>query len=268
MPRAVNDDVSLHYSVDGPSDAPTVVLLEGLGYGRWMWRWLTDAIHEEYEVIRPDNRGTGKSDTPEGPYTIGEMADDVEAVLDHHGADAAAVVGASMGGMIGMQYALEYDRAEALGLLCTSPGGEEAVPTPEDVLDHIFSTPDEYNRREALKYRMEPAASEGFYEAEPDLVERILDWRLAGDAADAGRNAQAAAVEAFDVSDRLDELSLPTLVMHGTADRVLPVENGDLLADRLPNAEYERVDGGSHLFFIEKRERVNERVREFLEAHV
>lgn len=268
MPRAVNDDVSIHYSVDGPSDAPTVVLLEGLGYGRWMWRWLTDAIHEEYEVIRPDNRGTGKSDTPEGPYTIGEMADDVAAVLDHHGADAVAVVGASMGGMIAQRYALEHERATALGLLCTSPGGEEAVATPEAVLDHIFSTPEEYDRREALKYRMEPAVSDDFYDAEPALVERILDRRLAGDADDAGRNAQAAAVEAFDASDRLDELTLPTLVLHGTEDRVLPVENGDLLADRLPNADYERVDGGSHLFFIEERGRVNERVREFLEAHV
>ena len=268
MPRAVNDDVSIHYTVDGPSDAPTVVLLEGLGYGRWMWRWLTDELHEEFEVVRPDNRGTGTSDAPEGPYTIGEMAADVEAVLDHHGAETVAVVGASMGGMVTQRYALEYDRATALGLLCTSPGGDEAVSTPEDVLDHIFSTPEEYDPRDALKYRMEPAVSDDFYDAEPELVERILDWRLAGDAADTGRTAQAAAVEAFDASDRLDELTLPSLVMHGTEDRVLPVDNGDLLADCLPNVDYERVDGGSHLFFIENRELVNERVREFLEAHV
>jgi pimeloyl-ACP methyl ester carboxylesterase len=268
MPRALNDDVSIHYTVDGPGDAPTVVLLEGLGYGRWMWRWLTDALADDFEVVRPDNRGTGQSDTPAGPYTAPEMAADVEAVLADHGADTVAVVGASMGGMIGQQYALEYDRTEALGLLCTSPGGPDAVETPDDVLDHIFSTPDEYGEREALKHRMEPAVSDEFYDAEPALVERILDWRLAGDADDAGRNAQAAAVEAFDVSDRVAELTLPTLVMHGTADRVLPVANGDLLADRLPAADYERVDGGAHLFFIENRELVNERVREFLESHV
>ena len=206
MHSVTRDGVSIEYAFDGPGDGPTVLLLEGLGYGRWMWRWLTDALADEYEVIRPDNRGTGGSDVPEGPYTVAEMAADARAVLDDHGADRVHVCGASMGGMIAQELAVADDR-----------------------------------------------------------VDRIVDWRLAGDTTPAGREAQAAAVAAFDATDQLGEIDVPTLILHGTDDRVLPVGNADLLADYLPHATVERVDGGPHLFFIERRDAVNPRIRSFLD---
>src|SRR6056297_2952574 len=121
MPYADNDGVSLYYEVDDPAeaDAPnrgegpdgadpeTVALVEGLGYGRWMWRWQRDRLADEgYRVVVWDNRGAGDSDAPEGPYSIAEMASDLDAVLDAVGVDRAHVVGASMGGMIAQQYAL------------------------------------------------------------------------------------------------------------------------------------------------------------------
>jgi pimeloyl-ACP methyl ester carboxylesterase len=264
MPSVTRDGVTIDYAVDGDTDRPTVLLLEGLGYGRWMWRWLAEALADDYEVLRPDNRGTGDSDAPEGPYTAEQMAADAAAVLDDRGVDAAHVCGASMGGMIAQELALADDRVASLTLLCTSPGGDDAAPTPPEVQEHIFSAPEDADPRERVRYLMEPAVSDGFYEREPELVDRIVDWRLAGDATPTGREAQAAAVAAFDASDRLGDLSVPTLVLHGTADRVLPVENADLLAELLPHAEVELFEGGPHLFFIEERERVNDRLRTFL----
>lgn len=266
MPRATRDGVAIEYAVDGTSDGPTVLLLEGLGYGRWMWRWLTEDLADGYEVLRPDNRGTGDSDVPEGPYTIAEMAADARAVLDDCGADRVHVCGASMGGMIAQELALTDERVASLTLLCTSPGGEDAAETPPEVQEHIFSAPVDAGPRERIRYLMEPAVSDGFYEREPELVDRIVDWRLAGDATPAGREAQVAAVAAFDASDRLDELSVPTLVLHGTADRVLPVENADRLAELLPHATVERIEGGPHLFFIEERDAVDDRIRSFLDG--
>lgn len=267
MPRVRSDDVSVHYTVDGPPAGSTVLLLEGLGYGRWMWDWLTDEFDDEFRVVRPDNRGTGDSDTPDGPYSIGTMADDVMAVLNDLDVDEVHVVGASMGGMIAQQLALADERVVSLVLLCTTPGGENAVETPPEVLDHVFSVPDEAGPREAVRHRMEPAISDGFDDREPELVSEIVDARLEGDAGPQGREAQAAAVAAFDVADRLDELDVPTLVLHGTDDRVLPVENAELLADGVDNATVDRIDGGSHLFFIEERDTVNPRIREFLGEH-
>ncbi len=266
MPTADNDGVTLAYEHRGrdPDEAETVAFVEGLGYGRWMWEWQARALTDDYHVLLWDNRGTGESDAPEGPYTIDEMAGDLEAVLDDAGVERAHVVGASMGGMIAMQYALAYDRARSLGLFCSSPGGDEAVPTPEETLERMFDVPEDADAREAIRYKMRPAVSDAFWEANAAVVEDIVDRRLESDASPAARQAQAAAVDAFDASDRLGAIERPALVAHGTADRVLPVENGELLAERLPAAETAFVEGGSHLFFIERADRVNERLAAFL----
>ncbi|WP_135535846.1 alpha/beta fold hydrolase [Halostella pelagica] len=268
MSIATNGDVDIYYEVDGPADAETVVLVEGLGYGRWMWQWQREALAERYQTIVWDNRGTGDSDAPDGPYTVAEMASDLEAVLDDRGTESAHVVGASMGGMIAQRYALDHDRAATLSLICTSPGRDEAVEASEAVQRRMVAEPDGYDEREVIRHRMAPAMTDEFRKANDDLLERIVDWRLAGDAVEAAREAQLAAVGAFDVSDRLEEIEIPALVAHGTADRVVPFENGELLADSLPNARFEPFEGGPHLFFIEQSEAVNETLLGFLDSHV
>ena len=286
MPHADNDGVSLYYEVDDPdgeadgsasdgrqfasdddaSDAETVVLVEGLGYGRWMWNWQRDRLGDEgYRVVVWDNRGTGDSDVPDGPYTVAQMASDLEAVLDAAGVESAHVVGASMGGMIAQEYALTYDRAASLALFCTSPGGEDAVPTPPETQARMFDVPEDADEREAIRYKMRPAMSDEFWSANDDLISDIVDWRLDSDAPESARQAQAAAVAEFDASDRLGDVALPALVVHGDADRVLPVENADLLYERLSNARLSIVESGSHLFFVERAETVNETLLRFLD---
>ena len=261
---AHNDGVELAYERTGPDDAETVVFVEGLGYSRWMWQWQRRALEGEYDIIIPDNRGTGDSDEPEGPYTMAAMASDLSAVLDDAGVEAAHVVGASMGGMIAQQFALADDRAASLTLICSSPGGPEAVPIPDDTVARMFEVPEEYDERQEIRHKMGPAMTDDVFEQNEDLVERIVDWRLDSDASDRARQWQAAAVGAFDVHDRLDEIRVPTLVVHGTADRVVPIENGELLAEGIPDAEFVRVDGAPHLVFIERADQVNERLTEFL----
>ena len=265
MPTAYNGDVSLSYDRAGPADAPTVVFVEGLGYGRWMWRWQRDPLSVIYDTIAFDNRGTGDSDCPPGPYTVTEMAADLDAVLADADVEEAHIVGASMGGMIAQRYALDFDRAASISLLCTTHGGAEAVPVPSETKQFMFDVPESADEREAIRYRMTPALSKGFAEERPDLMERIVDWRLETDASDEGRDAQAAAVAGFDVSDEVSDIDCPALLMHGTDDRVLPVENGHLLHEKLPSGELELFEGGSHLFFIERADDVTARLRRFLD---
>lgn len=286
MPYADNDGVSLSYEVVEPTDGAgesdgadestdgsadgtdpeTVALVEGLGYGRWMWNWQRDRLADEgYRVVVWDNRGAGDSDAPEGPYTIAEMASDLEAVLADAGIERAHVVGASMGGMIAQQYALDYDRAASLGLLCTSHGGEDAHDVPPETQARMFDVPDDADEREAIRYKMAPAMTDEFREANDDLISDIVDWRLDSDASDDAREAQAAGVMAFDASDRLDDIEIPALVAHGTADEVLPVENADLLHEKLPNSRLAIFEGGPHLFFLERADEVNDRLVEFLD---
>lgn len=267
MPEVERDGVTLFYETGGPAAGEPVVLIEGLGYSRWMWQWQREALEDGFRTIVPDNRGTGDSDAPPGPYSMELLAADLDAVLSDAEVDRAHLVGASLGGMIAQQYAVDFDRARSLALLCTTHGGEDAVPVPPDVQERMFNVPPALDAREAIEYKMRPAMSDAFREGNPELVDRIVDWRLETDAPEHARAAQGAAVQAFDVADRLETIELPTLVMQGTADQVVPVENARLLHDRLPNSELELVDDGPHLFFIERADRVNERLLAFLEEH-
>ncbi len=266
MQTATNGEVELAYELTGPEDAPVVAFVEGLGYARWMWNWQVERL-DEYRRLVWDNRGTGESSVPDGPYSIAAMAADFEAVLDDAGVDRAHVVGASMGGMIAMEYALGYDRAATLSLLCTSHGGASAVPTPPETQERMFDVPEDADEREAIRYKMRPAMTDEFFNNETAVVERIVDWRLDSDAPEPARLAQADAVEAFDREDDLDRIDVPTLVTHGTADRVLPVQNGRQLCEAIPDADCEFVEGGAHLFFIEDADRVAELLRDHLAAH-
>ncbi|MHC3436704.1 alpha/beta fold hydrolase [Natrialbaceae archaeon A-gly3] len=281
MPWATRGGVSIYYERDGEGDP--VVFIQGLGYGRWMWRWQRDALADEYEVIAPDNRGTGRSEDglnrlvkklpgklrglvmlKLAGYSISGLAADLEAVLADARIYDAHLVGASMGGMIAQQYALEYGRAKSLTLMCTSHGGPDAVPVPEETQEQIFDVPKGASERGKLRHRMRPAFNDCFTNRNPHLIDRIIEWRLEQDASEPAREAQAGAVLAFDVSDRLAGIRVPTLILHGTDDRVVPVENGRLLQKKLPDSRLEVIEGGSHLFFIEDHERVNEELRAFL----
>ncbi|PCR92790.1 alpha/beta fold hydrolase [Natrinema ejinorense] len=286
MPQATRDGVSIYYEYErseGDGRAP-VVFVQGLGFGRWMWRWQREAVADEYDVIAPDNRGTGRSDVGLPPlvprlpgplrglvllklagYSIGGLAADLEAVLDDAGIYDAHIVGASMGGMIAQRYALEYSRTKSLTLCCTTHGGPDAVPVPDETQEHMFDTPDGASQRETLRHRMRPAFNDRFTNRNPHLMDRILEWRLEQDADDPAREAQAAAVQNFDVSDRLDGIRVPTLILHGTADRVVPVENAGLLAEKITDSRVELVEGGSHLFFIENDDEVNGELVAFLD---
>ena len=287
MPQATRDGVSIYYErdeSDGDGTAP-VVFVQGLGFGRWMWRWQREAVADRYDVIAPDNRGTGRSDVGLPPlvprlpgllrglvllklagYSMDGLAADLEAVLDDAGIYNAHIVGASMGGMIAQRHAVEYTRAKSLTLCCTSHGGPDAAPVPEETQEHMFETPDGAGERGTIRHRMRPAFTERFTNRNPHLMDQIIEWRLEQDADEPAREAQAAAVQSFDVSDRLERVRVPTLILHGTDDQVVPAENARLLEEKLPNSRLELIEGGSHLFFIEDDELVSEHLLEFLDA--
>ena len=288
MPVAHNGGVAVAYERAPPGDVETVVFVEGWSYGRWMWRWQRAGLAEAYETVLYDNRGTGASASPglgmpwllgklperprqllvyalhRGKYTIPTMASDLEAVLAEAGVERAHVVGASMGGMIAQQYALDYDRAASLTLLCTTAGGDMENLIPEETMAHLENVPAGIDAREEVKYLMEPATTEGWRDANPELLDDIVDWRLEQDASPQARDAQALGQLGWDVRDAIESLDVPALVVHGDADEVVPIERGEVVADRLPDARLEVVEGGPHLFFVERPETVNERIEGFL----
>jgi 3-oxoadipate enol-lactonase len=236
-----------------------VLLIQGLGYGRWGWDPVVPGLAERYRVLTFDNRGIGDSDKPAGPYTARMMADDALQVLDEAGVGRAHVVGASLGGMIAQEVAvLAPERIEKLVLCCTTPGGPDAFPLP-DVTLKLFAEAATLEPAVALRRFVENALGS---DPPTELVEEIFARRVANPPDQAGWQAQAAAGTTFAGVD--GAIDVPTLVLHGTEDNVADPRNADLLAERIPGARVERFAGAGHLFFWEQPERSVELITEFL----
>lgn len=209
-------------------------------------------------MITFDNRGIGDSDAPPGPYDTATMAADAAAVLDAVGVRRAHVMGASLGGMIAQMVALDHpDRVDRLILACTTPGGGDAYPLPEATVALIRAAaglpPEEALRRLTAN----ALASDG-------PLEDLLVRRRARPQDPAAWQAQSAASLGHDTTARLGSIAAPTLVVHGTADRVVDPRNAPLLAERIPGARLERLPDLGHLFFWEDPAATVELVRGFL----
>ena len=238
---------------ESSGDGPPLLLIQGLGYGRWGWEPIVPGLAARHRVIRFDNRGIGESDKPEGPYTAAQMAGDALQVLDEAGIERANVIGASLGGMIAQELAVTApDRVEKLVLCCTTPGGPDAVPMP-DVTLRLFAEAASLPPEVALRRFVENALGN---DPPAELVDELFARRMANPPDPAGWQAQAAAGMGFQGVEA--EITAPTLIVSGTADNVVDYRNADLLAARIPGSRVELLEGCGHLFFWEQP---NESVR-------
>jgi pimeloyl-ACP methyl ester carboxylesterase len=253
--------VTVHIAWERRGTGLPLVLVHGLGYARWGWEPVADRFAERYEIVLLDNRGIGASGTPSGLYTVAEMAEDTLRVMDEAGVESAHVIGTSLGGMIAQEVALAApERVRKLVVVCTTPGGPEAAPMPEQTVRLMAEAP-ALEPLVALRRFVENALAPD----PPDgVVERILAHRIETAQPFAAWLAQAAAGAAFDAWERLPGLRIPTLVLHGTADVVVDPANADLLAARIQGARVELFPGCGHLLFWEQPDRFVRIVGEFL----
>jgi pimeloyl-ACP methyl ester carboxylesterase len=236
-----------------------LLLIQGLGYGRWSWEPVVPGLAGHHRVLWFDNRGIGDSDQPEGPYTARMMASDALQVLDEAGIERAHVLGASLGGMIAQEVAAGWpDRVDKLVLCCTTPGGAATVPMPE-VTVKLFAEAQALAPAVALHRFVENALGD---DPPDELVEEIYQLRLANPPDPAGWQAQAAAGTTFPGVD--GAISAETLVLHGTEDNVVDYRNARALADRIPSARVELFEHAGHLFFWERPDDFVRIVEEFL----
>jgi 3-oxoadipate enol-lactonase len=256
--RASSDGVELAYEVVGAG--PRVLLIQGLGYGGRGFGPTVDRLAEDFTVALFDNRGFGASDVPPGPYSVAQLAGDALAVLDAAGFERAHVVGASLGGMVAQELALARpDRIDRLVLACTTPGGARSYAMPARTIALMGQVP-LLDPDVALRRLVENSLGDPL----PELVERVLAYRRAHPPDVAGWTAQAAAGALHDALDRVARIQAPTLVVTGTADAVVDPRNSRLLADRIPGARLEQLDGCGHLLFWERPQEFAELVRGFL----
>lgn len=260
---AVIGGLSLYYEICGAGEP--VLLLSGLGGNTKLWCRQTAALSSHYQTITFDNRGAGRSDVPEGPYTIKEMASEAVQLLDALDIPAAHIVGSSMGGMIAQEVAIQYpDKAFSVSLIATQCGGPHAFGAAREnaaALEELATldmTPQE-RARGWVPYTL----SQCFRAANPELVEEYVRVSALYPPTTTGLRAQWSALMGYDSWERLPLVTAPALILQGDQDLLVPPENADVLGVRIPESRVALIPGAGHSLAFEAAETVNGLLLEF-----
>jgi len=266
MPKFTDvDGLRLCYEEQGERHEEALVLIPGLGYGRWLWRKQLPVFSKHFRTIAIDNRGSGLSEKPPGPCTIEQMAEDVKGLLDALGIERAHLCGISMGGLIAQEFALSFpERLHKLILVATTAGGSRIVLPDMEVMQffsQIGARPPEENFKQGLPFVFTPR----FIKEHPEEIEELRRWILEREPAPPEATlAQLAAITGFNAEARVSQIQAPTLIVGCEEDRVMPVENSKFLAKSIPNAKLVVLTGCGHLCPIEKADEFNQVILEFL----
>ena len=264
MPIARNGPVELFY--EGVGSGPAVLLISGQAMTLDAWWRTVPELSGSFRVLTFDNRDIGRSSRWPLPYVVAQMADDAVAVLDAAQVERAHVYGLSLGGMVAQEVALRYpERVQALVLGATTGGGTEAVlarPQPLTFFVRVGAMAPEEAEWAAVPYNygLHTRRQHGERIAE-DIARRVEHQTDT-----LAYVHQVAAAGSHNTVGRLGSLHLPTLVVHGDEDAVMPPRNGELLANAIPGAELRLWPGAGHLYITDEPE-ADRHVRQFLVRH-
>jgi 3-oxoadipate enol-lactonase len=239
---------------------PALLLLHGIGSNCRAFRHQA-ALADSFTVLAWDAPGYGLSEDPVAPFSLEDLADDAARLLDEQGVVRAHVLGVSLGGVIAqLVYHRHAERVLSLILVDTTPGGgAEAEPERSARVHARLDAIDTLGPREMAKRRAPQLVRA---DAPPTLVQELED--IMAEARPAGYRAAAIALGATDLTARLGDINVPTLVVHGADDRVVPLETGRALAEAIPGARLAVIERAGHVSNQEQPEAFNALVREFL----
>jgi pimeloyl-ACP methyl ester carboxylesterase len=274
MPTARANSIDVDYAQFGPADAPALVLVRGLGTQRIMWpeKLLAGLVDRGLRVITPDNRDVGHSTkldaagTPDvaavlramadgaaspSPYSVADMASDVVGLLDALEVERAHVMGISMGGMIVQHLAASHgERLVSMTSVMSSSGAPGLPAATPEAMAALMSAPSDPNSRDSV---IENSVASQKVFGSPGYPTSDEDLRAAaGRAYDrchhpAGVARQMAAVMADNGRfELLEQVRVPTLVLHGEADPLIPIECGRDTAQRIAGARFHSFEGMGH----------------------
>ncbi|MCM3095581.1 alpha/beta fold hydrolase [Priestia megaterium] len=262
------DNVEICTESFGNTKNPAVLLIMGAMSSLDWWDedfCLRLAEHERF-VIRYDHRDLGRSTTyPPGTsnYTITDMADDAIGVLDAYSIDKAHIVGMSLGGMIGQILALKYpDRIDSLTLIASSVFGTEAEKLPpmdQRILDYHTKSAsiDWSNQEETVPYLAGGwKILSGTKPYEEKRMYKLAEREAARAKQLPSRFNHALLQGGGQYYDRLSEITIPTLIIHGTEDPALPYEHGLALAKAIAHANLIALDRTGHEVHSEDWEQI------------
>ena len=257
MPVMLTEDTSIDYDVHG--EGPPLILVNGLGFGRWAWFKQIRAFSRHFSTITFDVRG--ERDLRHG---VADLTADVVALLNHLGIRKTHVLGTSLGGFVAQELVLERpELVDRLVLVCTSYGRGGPENMSPWALKDMIGWPS-LSIEGAVRRGLETATSDSYRAERPEEFEQIVRWRLADSPSLSANYQQMRAGASFDVSRDVGSITSPTLVIHGAEDRYVPVANATALAECIPQAKLRVLGDAGHLVFIERFADVNREVVTFL----
>jgi pimeloyl-ACP methyl ester carboxylesterase len=257
MPVLITENTSIDHDVQG--EGPPLLLINGLGFGRWGWFKQIPAFTRHFETITFDIRG--ELGLRNG---VADLTGEVVALLDHLGVGKTHVLGTSLGGFVAQELALgRPDLVDRLVLACTSYGGRGPEAMSPGALADMMGL-GTFSAEAAARKALEAATGEVYRAEKPEEFEQIVRWRLADSPSVVSYLEQAKAGARFDLSGDVGHITSPTLVIHGAEDRYVPPANARALAEAIPGAKLRLLEDAGHLVFVERFADVNREVVTFL----
>lgn len=254
-----SDGVRIRYRVNGAVQNP-IVYLCGLGDNLTTWQSQVDAFSPTNMVITLDNRGSGESETPEGPYTIARMADDVHELVECLGCGPVTAIGVSMGGAICQEWALRYPQDIDRMVLCST------WAAPDVYLDALFthwqSLAGAGNRRALIVSLLLFCWSPDYLSAHPEVIQPFIEEESLNPP---GVVAAAEACRAHDTIDRIATIAQETLVLIGAQDILIRPDLSHAMADQMARVRVKTMPTG-HMPYWEQPAEFAAIVRDFIDS--
>jgi 3-oxoadipate enol-lactonase len=248
------------FSVEA-GNGPPVVLIHGLGWDSSLWFPTVAELAPAHRVIAADTRGHGETDKPDGPYSITQFAEDWAALLDLLGVRNAVVVGLSQGGMIAQ--ALALTRPDLVGSLVLAATSCRSHPDSRANMETRIVALAEAGPEAAARVAADSIFSRAWRETHAQEFARFLHWRCLAPVAPL--TAAMRSVYGYDLSDELPRIAVPTLVVAGDADTLIPPVASQQIATLIPHAELQLLPGVGHIIPVEAPDAFSHLLRKFLQ---
>jgi pimeloyl-ACP methyl ester carboxylesterase len=239
------NDLKVSYELAG--DGYPLVLILGLtAHKDWWYPQLIETLSKRFTVLTFDNRGAGRTLTPEeGEFSMEMFADDTAGLMDALGLERANVLGHSMGGMIAQELVLKYPaKVNKLVLCSTNCGGTQSIPPSQEALNLMLDLSgglkDRFERVLKLTFPAE------YLETNPQFVEEFKQRYMSAPCTDANAARQFMAIIKWSSYDRLPEIQAPTLITPATEDITIPPENCRIISKLIPGAKLQEYEGVGH----------------------
>ncbi len=261
MPMIQANGIRLYYELAGPADAPVVMLSNSLGTRLEMWDPQVHALAERYRVLRYDSRGHGRSDAPDGPYTIDLLADDALGLLDALHVERVHFCGLSKGGMVGQVLGARHgERLISLALCATA-----AHMPQREVWGERIRVATEQGMTALADAVIERWFTEAFRREPGIVVDRVRQMIL--DTPPHGYAACCAAIRDMDLRELITGIRVPTLVIVGEDDPATPPEKAREIQSLIPGAQLEVIADAAHLLNIEQDVAFDAALASLLDRH-